>query len=268
MTKIAIREALLPGETVHARLALARELGFTGVEFAADQLDERIDAIDEALRAHDLAASGLHMGETDGWVSADIGRRRRANDLLREALACALDLEADYVTFAPQIGASDMPDLTPFASPMDLQKEMLIWLLRGFSDLADAMDTRLALLPLHSGKTAFLTRLEQADLFCREVDQHPMITIGASICEMALEEADLLDCLESRLERISVIYLADSDLRLPGSGMLPFPEIGPALRRLDYRGWLVIDGRLSNTEREGSNELAACLDFLRDCGLA
>ncbi len=268
MTKIAIREALLPGETVHARLALARELGFAGVEFAADQLDERIDAIDEALRAQDLAASGLNMGETDGWVSADIGRRRRANDLLREALACALDLEAEYVTFAPQIGSSDMPDLTPFASPMDLQKELLIWLLRGFSDLADAMDTKLALLPLNGRKTAFLTRLEQADLFCREIDNHPKITIGASTGEMALEEADMIGCLESHLERISVIYLADSGLRLPGRGGLPFPGIGRALRERDYRGWLVVDGQAAGAGRGGAVELAASLDYLRECGLA
>ncbi|MCY3914965.1 MAG: sugar phosphate isomerase/epimerase [Chloroflexi bacterium] len=268
MTKIAIREALLPGETVHSRLALARELGFAGVEFAAEQLEERIDVIDEALRAQGLVASGLNMGETDGWVSADRARRQSANDRLREALACALDLEAEYVTFAPQIGASDMPDLTPFASPMDLQKEMLIWLLRGFSDLADAMDAKLALLPLNSGKTAFLTRLEQADQFCREVNHHPKITIAASAGEMALEEADIIGCLKSHLERISVIYLTDRGMRLPGRGGLPFPEIGQALRERDYRGWLVIDGRASHTGREGSSELAACLDLLRDCGLA
>ncbi len=268
MTKIAIREALLPGETVEARLALARELGFAGVEFAADQLEERIDAIDEALRAHDLAASGLNMGEKDGWVSADRARRESANDRLREALACALDLEADYVTFAPQIGASDMPDLTPFASPMDLQKELLIWLLRGFSDLADAMDASLALLPLNSGKTAFLTRLEQAELFCRAVDHHPTITIAASVSDMTLEEADLLGSLESHLERISVLYLADRGMRLPGRGGLPFPEIIQALRKRDYRGWLVVDGQAAGAKREDAAELAGCLDYLRDCGLA
>ncbi len=267
MTKLAIREALLPGETLHERLALARELGFSGVEFTADGLDERIDEIDEALRAHGLRASGLHMGETDGWVSADIRRRRRANDRLREALASALDLEAEYVTFVPQYGASDMPDLTPFASPMELQKELLIWLLRGFSDLADAMDTKLALLPLNSKETAFLTRLEQAAAFCHAVEDHPMITIAAKTCEMALEEANLLQCLTSHQEEISVIYLADSGDRLPGAGQLPFPEIGAALRKSDYKGWLVVDGRSLSEERERRVELASCMTYLQKCGL-
>ena len=267
MTKLAIREELLPGATVHQRLALARELGFRGVEFAASQLDDRIDEIDEALRAHGLEASGVNMGETDGWVSADIGRRHMASDLLREALTCALDLEAEYVTFVPNFGASDMPDLTPFASPMELQKELLIWLLRGFSDLADAMDAKLALLPVSRAETAFLTRLDQAALFCREVDNHPKITIAASTCDMALEEADMLECLETQREAISVIYLADSDRGLAGAGGLPFPAIGEALRTMDYQGWLVVDGRPSAAGRARLAELSACLEYLRHCAL-
>lgn len=264
MEKLAIREALLPGETLSERLALARELGCGGVEFEADQLDTRIDEIDEALRAQGLRASGLRMGETDGWVSADIERRQVANNLLREALACALDLEADYVTFAPQLGASDMPDLTPFASPMELQKELLIWLLRGFSDLADAMETKLALLPLNRRKTAFLTGLEQAAAFCRAVEDHPMITIAASTAEMALEEGDLPACLESHQRSISVIYLANSGNGLPGAGGLPFPAIGAMLRKIDYRGWLVVAGRATGLERNSHAELRACLDYVRD----
>lgn len=266
--KLAIREQLLPGASLHERLNLARDLGFAGVEFAADGLDDRIDEIDEALRKRDLAASGLHMGGIDGWVSADIGRRQNASDRLREALSCALDLEADYVSFAPHYGASDMPDLTPFASPLDLQREMLIWLLRGFSDLADAMDTKLALLPLNRAETAFLTRLEQAALFCREVDHHPMITIAADTCDLALEEAELLECLQAHQAALSVIYLADSARRLPGSGALPFPQIGAALRQADYAGWLVVAGQPAADPPKRAAELSACLDYLQSCGLS
>lgn len=261
--KLAIREDMLPGASVHERLAFARDLGFSGLEFAAAGLDERIDAIDEGLRALGLAACGLSMGEGDGWVSADIERRREANNRLREALAGALDLGAEYVSFAPQRGASDMPDLTPFASPMELQKELLIWLLRGFSDLADAMDAKLALLPLNRAETAFLTRLEQADMFCRAVDNHPLITIAANTCDLALEEADLLASLESHLASISVIYLMDTESRLPGAGGLPFADIGAALRALDYEGWLVVAGSASGDEGDGGAELAACVEYLR-----
>jgi len=267
MAKLAIREALLPGAALDERLTLARELGLAGVEFEAAGLDERIDEIDEGLRAQGLVASGLNMGATDGWVSADIERRRRANDQLREALTCALDLGAEYVTFTPHFGASDMPDLTPFASAMELQKELLIWLLRGFSDLAEAMDAALALLPRCRAETAFLTRLDQAAMFRREVDHHPKIMLAANTCDMALEEADLPASLANHAEAISVIYLADSGRALAGAGELPFQAIAAALRKLNYPGWLVLDGRPAGSERERRAALSASLHYLRNCGL-
>ena len=268
MSKFAIREDLLPGATVDQRLAAARELGFSAVEFPVDDLDDRIDEIDDALRAHGIAASGVNMGAVNGWVSADIARRNKATNMLRQALACALDLEAEYVTFAPQIGASDMPDLTPFASPMELQKELLIWLLRGFSDLADAMDAKLALQPRNRAETAFLTRLDQAAFFCRELDNHPMITLAADVYHLALEESDLSACLRTHHKAISVIYLVDSERRLPGGGSLPFPAIGNALRSMDYQGWLVLDGSAARGDRAAIAELSECLDFLRKSDLA
>ena len=267
MARLAIREALLPGADLHERLALARELGVAGVEFEAANLDERLDEIEAGLRTQGLLASGLNMGATDGWVSADIERRRRANDELREALTDALDLGAEYVSFVPHYGASDMPDLTPFASPAELQKELLLWLLRGFSDLAEAMDASLALLPLCRAETAFLTRLDQAAMLRREVDDHPKITIAASACDMALEETDLSAGLAGHAEAISVIYLADSGRALAGAGELPFPAIGAALRAVDYQGWLVLSGRPAGSERERRAELSACLAYLRKCGL-
>lgn len=267
MARLAIREELLPGADLHERLNLARALGFAGLEFAASDLDARIDKLDEALRAHGLRASGLNMGAVDGWVSADIERRGRASELLREALACALDLEAEYVTFVPHFGASDMPDLTPFASPLELQRELLIWLLRGFSDLAEAMDAKLALLPLCRAETTFLTRLDQAARFRQEVDDHPNITLAASACDLALEEADLLAPLTSHAAALSVIYLTDSERALAGAGQLPFPAIGKTLNAQEYHGWLVVDGRPAGGTRDRRAELRACLETLRECGL-
>ena len=267
MTKLAIREALLPGGAARPGLAWAREQGLAGVELAADGLDARIDEVADALQALGLAACGINMGAVDGWVSADIERRRRAEDSLREALACALDLQADYVSFVPQYGAGDMPDLTPVASPQEMRKQLLIWLLRGFSDLAEAMDAKLALLPRCQAKTTFLTRLEQAASFCRAVDDHPMITLAASVCDAALEDENWLGSLEAHLDSLSAIYLVDSDDGLPGAGALPFPELGAALQGRAYSGWLVVDGRVAAGERERKSELGACLDYLRACGL-
>ena len=268
MPKLAVQESLLPGATVDQRLAGARELGFAGVEFAAANLDDRIDEIHAALTMHDLAAAGIHMGRADGWLAADMPTRDQAADSLRRALACALDLEAAYVSFAPQYGASDLPDLTPFASAMDLQKELLIWLLRGVSDLAQAMDAALALLPVNRYETAFLTSLEGAAYFRRQAGDHDKITIAANTFHMALEEENLLASLRAHHESISVIYLADSNRRLPGRGVLPFADIGETLRSIGYEGWLVLESVEAGGGRVSRADLAECLEFLRRSNLA
>ncbi len=268
MPKLAIQEILLPGANADQRLAKARELGFSGVEFAADELDDRVPEIHEALATHGLAAAGVNMGRMDGWLSADMRTRDRATDLLRLALTCALDLEAAYVTLAPQYGATDLPDLTPFASPIEMQKEMLIWLLRGVTDLADAMDAALALQPVNHYETSFITRMAGVAFFRRELDDHPKITIAANTFHMALGEADLLASLKAHHEAISVVYLSDNNGRLPGQGFLPFAAIGEALKSVDYRRWLVLASSIAGSSHPTAAELTESLDYLRRCNLA
>lgn len=262
MPRLAIQEALLPGASLADKLAAAFELGFDGVEFPAENLDERVDDVYDALQAHGLAACGLTMGRASGWLAADRGARDEAVDRLRRALTCALDLEAAYVSFAPHYGDSDLPDLTPFASPMELQKELLIWLLRGISDLAEAMDARLAMLPVNRGETTFVTCLDDAAFFRRQVDNHPNITIAANTRCLALEEDDIAGSLAAHSQALSAIYLADDNGRLPGQGSLPFASLSGALRSTDFAGWLVVAG-----ECAGAAEITECLDYLRRSNL-
>lgn len=271
MPKLSIQEGLLPGNTVEERLAAAGQLNIDAVEFSTLNLDARLPRIAEALDANDIKASGINMGRQDGCLSADAARRAQTVDALREALTCALDLEADYVTFVPQCGESDLPDLTPYASPIELQKELLIWLLRGLSDLADAMDVQLALQPLNHYETAFITRLDQAAHFRRQVDNHPNITVAANLYHMALEEENLVTALRKHNDDISVIYLSENNRRLPGQGFLPFLAIGEALAEMAFDGWLVLEGpdTTNNPERAGQTfqDLPGSIQFLRGAGL-
>ncbi|MCY4020180.1 MAG: sugar phosphate isomerase/epimerase [Chloroflexi bacterium] len=271
MPKLSIQEGLLPGITVEERLAAAAQLNIDGVEFPAQDLDARLPRIAAALDANGMEASGINMGRQDGCLSADPARRAAAVDSLREALACALDLEADYVTFVPQCGETDLPDLTPYASPMELQKELLIWLLRGVSDLCDAMDVLLALQPLNHYETAFITRLDQAAYFRRQVDAHPKITVAANLYHMALEEENLLTALRQRNDDIGLIYLSENNRRLPGQGVLPFLAIGEALAQMAFDGWLVLEGLATTGDpervRQTFQDLPGSIQFLRGAGL-
>lgn len=271
MSKLSIQEGMLPGKTVEERLAAARQLNIDAVEFPAADLDARLPRIAAALGAKGIRASGINMGRQDGCLSADPARRADAVDALREALTCACDLEADYVTFVPQCGESDLPDLSPHASAMELQRELLIWLLRGLSDLADAMDVRLALQPLNHYETAFITRLDQAAHFRRQVNDHPKITVAANLYHMALEEENLLTALRHHGGDISVIYLSENNRWLPGQGILPFKAIGETLDQIAFDGWLVLEGAATADSPERARrtfqDLPSSIQFLRGASL-
>ena len=271
MPRLAIQEGLLPGKTVQDRLVAAGQLGIDAVEFGAADLDACMPQIVDALDASGVSVSGINMGRQDGCLSADFGIRARAVDALREALTCALDLEADYVTFVPQCGGTDLPDLSPYASVMDLQRELLIWLLRGLTDLADVMDVKLALQPLNHYETSFITRLDQAAYFKRQVDNHPKIIVAANTYHMALEEADLMTTLRTHAHDIGVIYLSENNRRLPGSGLLPFASIGETLAEMNYDGWLVMEGAETRDyperARQNFEDLPGSVHFLRGANL-
>lgn len=260
MPRLAIQETLLPGANVNEKAAAAAELGFSGLEFPAQGLDERVDDVYDALQAQGLAASGVNMGAASGWLAADRATRADAADSLRRALTCALDLEAEYVSFAPHYGDTDLPDLTPFASPVELQKELLIWLLRGISDLAEAMDARLAILPANRSETTFVTCLNNAAYFRRQVDNHPNITLAANTRCLSLEESDMAASLAAHSPALSAVYLVDDNRRLPGQGSLPFASLAAALRSTAFTGWLILAG-----EPEKDAKVAGCLEYLRRC---
>ncbi len=266
MPQLAIQEDMLPGRTIHERLSNAKRLGLSGVEFWADDLGQRVPDIVDALEKTSLSACGVNLGMSDGYLSADLDTREQAIGKMRQAMADAVDLEADYVSFVPHYGKSDMPDLTPYSTKIDLQKEMMIWLLRTVSDLAYAIGTLLVMQPVNHYETDFMTTVAQAKFFRKKIKNHPDVKIAPNLFHMTLEEDNLLDTLSSHADDIGMLYIADSNRRLPGQGFLPWDKIGTTLKTMDYKGWLVLEcghpGHNHDNAYQYYDGLPACLDIL------
>lgn len=269
MPKLAIQEDMLPGRTVHERLSNAKALGLSGVEFWAEGLDDRVPNIADALEATGLSACGINLGLSDGYLSPDLHTREEAIGKMRQAMATATDLEADYVSFVPHYGVATMPDLTPHSSPADLQKEMMIWLLRTVSDLAYAIGTLLVMQPINHYETAFMTRMEQAKFFRKKIKDHEDVKIAPNLFHMAMEEDNLIASLQDYQDDIGMIYLADSNRRLPGQGFLPWDTIGTTLKQMNYEGWLVLEcgqpGKNHDNAYHYYDTFADCRHILETC---
>ncbi|NWF71101.1 MAG: TIM barrel protein [Chloroflexi bacterium] len=265
--KIAIQEDMLAGRTLRERLRLARELGIDGVEFWAEGLSERVPEIAAALIETGMAAAAVNLGRADGFLYPERAARELAVNRLRQAFADAVDLGAQGVTFVPHYGACQQPDLMPFKTPTEIEYELMIWLLRGVEDLADAMGVMLYMQPVNTYETHFMTRLEQAAHFRRQIKDHPYVKIAANVFHMALTETDPLKQLAAHCGDIGYVYVADNNRRLPGQGVLDFAAILRALRDGGYDGWLTLECGTPGTNAAHSSSFAeglpAALKLLR-----
>ena len=258
---IAVQEHLLPGRSIMNKWTNARALGLDGVEVDADNLTARVPEIVDAMLVTGVQVAAVNLGRRDGYLSPQRDEREAAISAMRQAMADAVDLNAAHVIFVPHFGASRMPDLTPYRSQIELDAEMMIWLLRTVSDLAYAMDIELDMMPVNHYETSFMTRLEHAARFRRKIKDHAHVKIAAHLYHTALEETDWLGALREHLPHIGYIQLAEHNNRLPGQGVLNFAALAETLT--DYNGWLTCV-----CEQASEADLRASLDYLRGCGFA
>lgn len=267
----SIQETMLPGFSVRERFEAAQRLGLQGVEVLARDLTPRIGEIIEAMVSTGVRVSAVNLEGFDGYLAADRDERDAASERLRQAMTDAVDLAAENVIFVPHYGAPRVPDLMPLHSPEEIQWELMIWLLRVVSDLGTALGVTLHMQPRHRYDTQFLTTLEQAGRLCEAVKEHPAVKICASTFDMALQEAQPFRALAAQGARIGMLHLADHQGGLPGTGYLPFAELGAALREIHYAGWQTLAVR--PTPRDANQRyalydgVAASLDQLRAAGV-
>ena len=262
--KLAVQEHLLSGRSVADKLRHAQALGLTGVEFSAVGLTERVPEIVTALEQTGMSAAAVNLGKRDGYLSPVLAERENAIDAMRQAMADALDLGANHVVFVPHFGGPRMPDLTPYRSPIELEAEMMIWLLRTVSDLAYAIGVELDMLPVNHYESYFLNRLEQAAFFRRKVKDHAHVKVAVNLFHMALEEANVLNALREHGKHIGYIYLSDHNDGLPGEGVTDFAAIQAVLHEIGYDGWLTLT--CADQQAHQAN-ISASLDYLRGSGL-
>lgn len=268
---IAIQEDMLAGRGMVEKLQNAQRIGFEGIEIWAQGLTERVPEIAAAIEQTGIRAAAVNLGRRDGYLSPELHEREHAISEMRQAMTDAVDIGAGHVIFVPHFGGPRMPDLTPYRSSIELEAEMMVWLLRTVSDLAYAMGVELDMLPINHYETYFMNRLEQAALFRRKIKDHPHVKIAASLFHMALEEADFMQAMRAHGKHIGYIHLADSNCHLPGQGMIDFSAAAEALREIEYDGWLTFAcGDPGNNQTRAARfmaELPASLALIKQAGL-
>ena len=269
--QLAIQEHLLPGRTLTERYQYAKSLGFDGIEVWAEGLETRLYEVAEALSHAQIPVAAVNIGRRAGYLSPDLAEREAAISFMRQAMATAVDLQADHVLFVPHWGPLRTPDLTPLSNPYKLSHDLMIWLLRTVGDLAYALGVTLHMQPRHRYETDFMRTLVQAGAFCEAIKEYPYVRIAPHLFAMALEENDPLAALQAQATRIGYVHLSDSNGGLPGQGLLNLDQLAQTLKAIEYDGWLTISAHEAYQDPVDldrmRDQLPDCISLLRACGL-
>jgi D-psicose/D-tagatose/L-ribulose 3-epimerase len=118
---------------------------------------------------------------------------------------------------------------------------------QSLGDVLDSFDMTLSIEPVNRSETFFLTNAAEAKGFCEAVG-HPRVGVTIDTFHANIEEKNIASTVSSLGSLLKHIHVSENDRGLLGSGHVDFPGVIAALRKIDYKGFLMIEGigRLPN----------------------
>ena len=287
--KLAIQEDMLLGETLAEQFKNAERLGFEGIEFWSSGLEYRVEEIQRVASTSPVKPSTICYGRRRCLLHPEREEREAAIAEIKRYLQIAAELGAVGLVVVPIFGPPLIPDLasarstltqavdepepaasacdlSPLADAIELEKRLLIELLRELGRHAESAGAVLILESLNRYETHLLRTLQDAVEVCQAVGS-PYVQTMADLFHMSIEEADIPASIEKAGERVYHVHLADSNRKLPGLGHTDFAAALAALKEIGYDKYMALEcGEPSqNTPLKSyyAQELSRSLDFLR-----
>lgn len=261
--KIAVQLNLLPGGSVSDKQKWAADHGVEGIEVSAGNYP--VDRLDQA-RA-DFEASPVPLCSVCGnpsfdFLDPDPGKRRNSIEQCKAYLKFCGEMGATGQIVPPIFGPPRIPDLSPYADAITLEKNLLVELCKELGDVAAEAGSYLLLEPLNRYEQHLLRR--QADgVEIIERCGHPAVALISDFFHMHIEETNTPDALRAAGKHVRHCHLADNTRLEPGTGDIDYVAGMRALLDIGFQGYMAYECGLSGPDRAAS--LAKSLDYLRGC---
>src|SRR5579872_6506188 len=138
--KLSCQEGLVPGATFAEKLKNLERYGFAGVELNGGRLNEPEGLAERraALRDSPIRASSICGGCPAELVHPDRARRQTCADALKRHLDYAAELGAVGPITVPIFNHNErVPDLSPWKTRAQIEKELLLAMLHGLAPHAE-----------------------------------------------------------------------------------------------------------------------------------
>ena len=233
-----------------AQCALARGLGYDGLELAPFTLSEQPDRLSDARRAelrriaedHGLRITGLHYlllaPEGLSITSPDAALRRRTIEVMRALVALCADLGGKVLVH----GSPGQRQVAPDQSKADALAHATACFAAIAEDAAQAGVTY-CIEALAAPEAELINTIEEAVAIVDAI-AFPAVRTMIDTCAAARSEAAPVPDLIKRwlpAGKVAHIHLNDPNRRAPGQGELRFGPILAALQRHGYAGICAIE---------------------------
>jgi D-psicose/D-tagatose/L-ribulose 3-epimerase len=217
-----------------------KRMGFEVLELAIED-PSTIDVPALKLALSDAGLSAIVCGAfgPDRDLShADAAVRESAAAYIRVLIDTAVALGSPIIS-GPAYGAVGK---VPAASEelRRAERSRSAEALRPLAAYAAERNVRLALEPLNRFETDLINTAEQALSYIREVGA-PNVGLHLDTFHMHLEEKSIEGAIRLAGERLFHVHACENDRGVPGSGQVHWSELASGLKKINYRGAVVIE---------------------------
>jgi sugar phosphate isomerase/epimerase len=262
--KLSCQEGLVPGETFSEKLRHLERCGFEGVELAGTKLN---DPEEFAWRKRALADSPIRASSICGGYPAELlhpdrARREKCTDQLKRFLEYSAEFGAVGPIVVPIFNSSDrLPDLSPWRTRAQLERDLLLEVLRNLAPIAESHGAAILLEPLNRYEANCLPRQQDGASVVREIGS-PGVRLMSDLFHMHIEEPDTPAAIREVGDAIGHVHLADNTRKEPGSGDIDFCAAFKALKDVGFAGYMAFECGLTGPPDE---VLPRSVAYLREC---
>jgi len=220
-------------------LPFVKKMGLSAVEVPMfDPAALAVTAIRDAFQGNDLECTVCAiLPERFNPISPDAGTRRKAAEHLKRCIEAAGKMGAKLLggpLFSP-IG------YLPGHRPTEDEWSWAVETFQALGGELESSDMTLSIEPVNRAETFFLRTAAEAKRLCESIG-NPRIGVTIDTFHANIEELDIAAAILSLGSHLKHLHASENDRGPLGRGHVPFAAIVGALRRLDYKGYLMIEG--------------------------
>ncbi len=268
--KIAVQLGLLPGNTNLEKAKWARDHGVEGIELGVwggglPKMRRDAEEINGLVPISSVCGNADAEGNTSfEFLSPDPKKRRASIDGAKAILEFCGEVGAAGQIVPPIFGAPQVPDLSPFKTPLEIEEELIIAACREIGPHAQSHKTLFLLEPLNRYEQHYL-RKQSDGVRVIKASGAPGIKVLADLFHMHIEETDSPAALRAAGKHVGHLHLADNTRMEPGTGDIDFVAAFKALKDIGFTGFMAYECGISgDTLRKKAANLSKSLDFVRN----